>query len=112
MNKKNFAYIVIFLSILIALIDLFKITKFKKVINTVINDLNNKYNVISLLLIIIIHSILNYVVNKYPEDKNFKKYQSVYKKATLAMIIAYCARLDTVLLPFIIVLLLAFKNYI
>ena len=100
-------YTLLFFTILIILIDIYLLFRGNK-ISIIKKDLSNTYFIFGLVLIIILGFITNHIIKDNPENERHKKLKSAYKKALLAFFIAYCAHIEAVLLPFFMVLILAY----
>ena len=81
--------------------------KNKNILKTIKKDFNNNEFLIY-FIIVISFSVFVYIEKNFYENEKYSKKFYAIKEAIIALIIAYCARLDLVFIPFLIIYIFYF----
>lgn len=100
-EKSKHLYTIIFLLLL------FYRSKNKNILKTIKKDFNNNEFLIYFIIVISFSVFVYIEKNFYENEKYLKKFYAI-KEAIIALIIAYCARLDLVFIPFLIIYIFYF----
>ena len=101
-KKSKHINTIIFLLLLIH-----RIIKNKNILKTLKKDFNNNEFLVYFIIVISFSTFIYIEKNIYKNEKYSKKFYAI-KEAIVALIIAYCARLDLIFIPYFIIYIFYF----